>query len=93
MKQLILAHRVTKVLPDRYYGITSVWSLRQQAIVADAQGYVVFFDYDTGKPADLVKAGGTHLDLYNALSQRKEKEDKIAAQWEKDHPKKPRANI
>ena len=89
--QLIVANHLTEVRPDRYFSVTSVWSLKQQAIVADCKGYVVFFDYDEGKPADLAKAGGVHKDLYDALTRRMEKEGAVAAKWEKEHPRKSKA--
>lgn len=88
-----MANRITKVLPDRYFGITTIWSLRQQAIVAENTGYMTFFNYDTGKPANLIEAGGVYKDLHDALVARMEKENKIAEQWEKDHPKKVKAKI
>ncbi|KAF7908495.1 uncharacterized protein EAF01_004250 [Botrytis porri] len=90
---LIVANHITEVLPDRYFGVTSIWSLRQQAIVADCRGYVVFFDYDRGVPANLVEAGGVYKDLYDALVERKEKEIAIAAKWEEEHPKKVKAAL
>ncbi|ATZ47338.1 hypothetical protein BCIN_02g06280 [Botrytis cinerea B05.10] len=90
---LLVANRITKVLPDRYFGITTIWSLRQQAIVAENTGYMTFFNYDTGKPANLIEAGGVYKDLHDALVARMEKENKIAEQWEKDHPKKVKAKI
>lgn len=54
---------------------------------------MTFFNYDTGKPANLIEAGGVYKDLHDALVARMEKENKIAEQWEKDHPKKVKAKI
>ncbi|KAF7920675.1 hypothetical protein BELL_0197g00160 [Botrytis elliptica] len=95
---LIVAYHITEVLPDRYFGVISIWSLWQQAIVADCRGYVVFFYYDRGVPANLVEAGGVYKDLYDALVERKEKEIAIAANWEEDAKKsrqlfKPRSSL
>ncbi|KAH8645582.1 hypothetical protein BGZ60DRAFT_392540 [Tricladium varicosporioides] len=90
---LLVANHITEVLPDRYFGITSMWSLRQQAIVADCKGYVVFFDYDKGVPANLLEAGGVYKDLYHALVQRKERESQIEKEWEAAHPKISKAKI
>ncbi|KFY01096.1 hypothetical protein O988_02917 [Pseudogymnoascus sp. VKM F-3808] len=87
---LIIANRLTEVLVDRYFGVTTIWSLRQQAIVAETRGYMVFFDYNNNIPADMIKAGGVYTDLYNALVARKEQGDKIAAKWEAEHPPKKR---
>jgi hypothetical protein len=67
--------------------------LRQQAIVAETSGYVVFFDHSKGKMANLLEAGGVYTDLYHALVERKEREEKIALKWAADHPKKQKAKI
>ena len=75
--------RLTDVLPDRYFAITSMWSLRQQAIVAQTRGYVVFFDYTKGKPANLIEAGGVYTDLHVALTKRAKISSELAAKWEK----------
>ena len=82
--QLIVATRLTEVLPDRYHGITSIWSLRQQAIVAYLRGYVVFFDYGRNKPANLLEAGGVYADLHAGLTKRAKKANEVAAKWEKE---------
>lgn len=88
-----MANHLTEVYPDRYFGVTSIWSLKQQAIVADCKGYVVFFNFDEGKPANLLKAGGVHKDLYDALTQRMKTEGVIAAKWEEEHPRKSKAAL
>lgn len=92
LSKLITANRLTEILPDRYYGITSVWSLKQQAIVAENRGYVVFFDYSKGKPANLLQAGGVYADLHAALTKRVAAATDLATKWEKEHPKKQRRN-
>lgn len=74
---------------DRYLSNTAIWSLQHQAIVAESEGFVVFFDYDKGVPANLIKAGGVYKDLYDALVERKDREAKVRAKWEEEHaPKK-----
>jgi hypothetical protein len=82
-----------EVLPDRYFGVNTIWSLKQQAIVAETTGWVVFFDHDKGKVANLLNVGGVWADLYHALLDRKNREVEIAAKWEKDHPKKQKAKM
>ncbi|TGO90645.1 hypothetical protein BPOR_0056g00170 [Botrytis porri] len=69
-----------KVLPDQYFGVTTIWSLRQQAIVAKITGYVSFFNYDTGKPANFIEVGGVYKDLYDVLMARMERQNEIA-EW------------
>ena len=82
--------RLAEVHPDRYFAVTSMWSLRQQAIVAQTRGYVVFFDYGKGKPANLVEAGGVYAELHAALAERCKKSSELAAQYEKKNPPKSR---
>jgi len=89
--QVIVAVRIAEVLPDRYFAITSMWSLRQQAIVAQTRGYVVFFDYAKSKPANLVEAGGVYAKLHAALTERAERSSKLAAEWESKNSKPARS--
>lgn len=86
-----MANRVDEVKPDRYHATTTMWSLKQQAIVAESHGWVVFFDYSTGRPANLLEAGGVHADLYRALSAKSKVLNERRAAWDLAHPKKPRA--
>ncbi|KAK1753904.1 hypothetical protein QBC47DRAFT_385175 [Echria macrotheca] len=87
---VIVAARLMEVKPDRYYSITTMWSLRQQAIVAQTQGYVVFFDFAKQRPANLIEAGGVYADLHAALSERAQKSTELAAEWERRNPSKSR---
>ncbi|TGO41813.1 hypothetical protein BHYA_0016g00520 [Botrytis hyacinthi] len=76
--EVLVANRITK-----YFGVTTIWSLKQQAIVAENTGYMSFFKYDTGQPANFIEAGGVYKDLYNVLWALMEKENKIAEWWER----------
>lgn len=58
--------------------------------MAENRGYVVFFDYSKGKPANLIQAGGVYADLHEALTQRVSAANELAAKWEIEHPKKSR---
>ncbi|KAK2746700.1 hypothetical protein CKAH01_18195 [Colletotrichum kahawae] len=85
---IICAVRLGEVRPDRYFITTTMWSLRQQAPVAESEGWIVFFDYGKGKVANLVDAGGVHKDLYEALSVKCAKMNETAAAWNKAQPQK-----
>ncbi|KAF5496849.1 hypothetical protein CGCS363_v007899 [Colletotrichum siamense] len=85
---IICAVRLGEVRPDRYFITTTMWSLRQQAPVAESEGWIVFFDYGKGKVANLVEAGGVHKDLYEALSVKCSKMNETAAAWKKAQPQK-----
>jgi hypothetical protein len=82
-----------EVKPDRYHVTTTMWSLRQQAPVAESNGWVVFFDYSKGKPANLVKEGGVYANLHAALSAKSKATNEKKAAWDLAHPKKPRPNL
>ncbi|KAI0189895.1 hypothetical protein F4808DRAFT_31841 [Astrocystis sublimbata] len=88
---IIVANRLDEVKPDRYHVTTTVWSLRQQAPVAESNGWVVFFDYSKGKPANLIEAGGVHADLHAAITEKAKITNEKRAKWEAANPKKPRA--
>ncbi|KAI1347665.1 hypothetical protein F5Y01DRAFT_294500 [Xylaria sp. FL0043] len=87
---IIVANRINEVKPNRYHVTTTMWSLTQQAPVAEASGWVVFYDYSKGMPADLIQAGGVYADLHAALVQKAKVAGQKRAQWEESHPPKPR---
>ncbi|GAP93056.1 putative protein [Rosellinia necatrix] len=89
---IIVANRIDEVKPDRYHATTTMWSLRQQAPVAESNGWVVFFDYSKGKPANLIQAGGVYADLHAALSEKAKVTKQKRAQWDEANPKKPRSS-
>ena len=64
-----------------------MWSLNQQAVVAECRGYIVFFDYKKGKLLNLLEEGGVYADLHAALTKRRDQENERAAQWEKANSK------
>lgn len=65
-----------------------MWSYRQQAIVAESSGYVVFFDYRKGKVSNLMEYGGVYTDLHRDLSERSKKSNELHAQWVSEHSKR-----
>ncbi|MCJ1431236.1 hypothetical protein MMC27_000587 [Xylographa pallens] len=89
---LLIAPRITEVKPDRYFCVTSIWSYRQQAIVAETSGYVVFFDFQKGKVANLLDYGGVYADLHADLLERSKISTALNEKWIKDNPKLARKN-
>ncbi|KAI0022807.1 hypothetical protein F4780DRAFT_731613 [Xylariomycetidae sp. FL0641] len=87
---IIVANRIDDVKPDRYHVTTTQWSLRQQAPVAESNGWVVFFDYSNGKPANLLDAGGVYADLHAALTEKCRLANLKQIEWKTTHPKKSR---
>lgn len=90
--QILVALRITEVKPDRYCVTTSMWSMRDQALVAEISGCVVFFDYRTAKVANLIQAGGVYRDLYNALSAKAERSNALFQKWKQDDLEKKKSN-
>ncbi|KAJ7498643.1 hypothetical protein FB451DRAFT_1384443 [Mycena latifolia] len=83
---LLTAARISEVYPDRYFSTTSIWSYRQQTIVAESSGYVVFFDYRKGKVANLIEYGGVYADLHRDLMERCKRSNELHAQWVAQYP-------
>ncbi|KAF1818315.1 uncharacterized protein K489DRAFT_391242 [Dissoconium aciculare CBS 342.82] len=90
---LIIANRMDEVKPDRYHVTTTMWSLQQQAPVAESNGWVVFFDYAKGKPANLVQERGVYADLHAALSSKSKITNEKKTAWDLAHPKKSRSKM
>ena len=72
--------------------MTSIWSYRQQAVVAETSGYVVFFDYKKGKVANLLEYGDVYADLHADLMERSKASTALNKQWVQDNPKLARKN-
>ncbi|KAJ7133483.1 hypothetical protein C8R44DRAFT_838888 [Mycena epipterygia] len=89
---LLTAARISEVHQDRYFCTTSIWSYRQQAIVAESSGYVVFFDYRKGQVVNLMEYGGVYADLHKELLERAKRSNELSAQWVSDHPKSGNVN-
>ena len=71
------------MLPDRYFTTTTIWSLKQQAVVAEAKGYVVFLNFSTGRPANLLESGELYKKLHAQIKGKVDKSNDLFAKWEK----------
>ncbi|KAI3390884.1 hypothetical protein diail_8445 [Diaporthe ilicicola] len=87
-EQLIAAYREDRVEPTRNSGTTSLFSLKQQAIVAQVKGSVTYMDVKTGRPIDIRSLGGGWPALYDDLTCKSERANTLREQWEVDHPGK-----
>lgn len=56
-------------------------------------GYVVFYDHDKKKPADLIKAGGKYAELHKALTDQVKRSDELVAKWKKEHGSKAKVKL
>lgn len=69
----------------------TMWSLQQQAIVANFHVIVAFADHRKGRPVDLLKEGGVYKDLHADLVCRAAKCNKIASEWEEKKREKKKS--
>lgn len=91
--QLIVGNRLSELQPDRYFTTTTIWSLRQQAVVAECKGYVVFMDFSTGRPANLLEVGEPYVALHAQIKVKVEKSNELFSEWEKNNPPKTRPQL
>lgn len=85
--QLIAAYRQENIEPTRNSGVTSLFSLKQQAIVAEVRGNVTFMSLKTGRPVDIRTQGGNWPALYEGFTQRSAESRARKEKWDKDHEK------
>lgn len=63
--------------PTRSWETISLFSLKQQAIVAELKGCVVFMDVKTARPVDIRKLGGGWPELYDGFMKTCEESRKM----------------
>ncbi|KAI0805667.1 hypothetical protein GGR55DRAFT_690385 [Xylaria sp. FL0064] len=80
---LIIACRPERMEPTRYHLTTSLFSLKQQAIVAEVTAWVTFIDAATGRPIDLRSLGGGWPKVYEGYVKKVEQAQALKEKWEK----------
>jgi len=90
VKQLIAAYREDGIEPTRNHGTTSLFSLKQQAIVAEVKGSTTYVDVKSGRPVDIRTLGGGWANVFDAFTKKAETSKKIKAKWDCEHPPKSR---
>ncbi|KAF2180758.1 hypothetical protein K469DRAFT_672177 [Zopfia rhizophila CBS 207.26] len=90
---MLVGTRIKDVKPDRYMYNTAVWSLQQQAMVAQCTGWVVFIDYSTQRPVNLLEKGEPYPSLHTFIKQKVEGGNAKSAEWEKTNPPKRKAQL
>ncbi|KAF4953810.1 hypothetical protein FSARC_12309 [Fusarium sarcochroum] len=86
---LIAAYREDKIEPDKNHGTTVLFSITQQAIVAEVKGYTVYIDAKTGRPVDIRTVGGGWLKLFQGFSRKAVEASALREKWDEKHPRKP----
>jgi acyl-CoA thioesterase FadM len=85
---LIAAYRQERIEPTRNNGVTCLFSLKQQAIVAEVKGSVTYMDLKAGRPVDIRALGGNWPALYEAFTRKSEEAQARKAKWDSTHGKK-----
>ncbi|KAI0813916.1 hypothetical protein GGR55DRAFT_486787 [Xylaria sp. FL0064] len=87
---IIAAYRQGFIEPTRNNGTVSLYSLKQQAIVADVKGSTSYVDVKTGRPVDVRTLGGGWPTLYEAYVKKSEDAKYFKEKWNNaHHSKKP----
>ncbi|KAH5277194.1 hypothetical protein HBI70_095310 [Parastagonospora nodorum] len=85
---LIAAHRQEHMEPTRTNGVTSLFSLKQQAIVAELRGSVTYVNAKSGRPVDIRTLGGGWSSLFEGFTKKAENALVLKEKWEIEHPKR-----
>jgi hypothetical protein len=64
-----------------------LYSLRQQAIVAEVKGSTTYVDVKSGTPIDIRTLGGNWPALYQAFTQKSATANARKSKWDSDHPR------
>lgn len=87
MRQLIAAYREDLIEPTRNHGTTSLFSLQQQAIVAEVKGSVTYMDVKTGRPVDIRTLGGGWPKVFEGFTQKAAYAKALKERWDLEHPR------
>jgi hypothetical protein len=82
-----VAYRPDRIEPTRNHGTTSLFSLKQQAIVAEVKGNVTYMNAKTGRPIDIRTLGGGWPKVYKGFTQRAKSAAALKEKWDSEHPK------
>ncbi|KAF3001568.1 hypothetical protein E8E14_000522 [Neopestalotiopsis sp. 37M] len=84
---LIVAYRQDLIEPTRNHGTTILFSLKQQAIVAQVKGSVTYMNAATGRPIDIRTLGGGWARLYEGFTLKSQQAAALKAKWDSEHAK------
>ncbi|KAJ7084058.1 hypothetical protein B0H15DRAFT_849922 [Mycena belliarum] len=83
---LIAAYREDLIEPTRNHGTTSLFSLKQQAIVAEVKGSATYMDVKSGRPVDIRTLGGGWPKVFEGLNKKAEHAKTLKENWDSEHP-------
>ncbi|KAF4468630.1 hypothetical protein FALBO_4479, partial [Fusarium albosuccineum] len=79
---LIAAYREDKIEPTRNNGTTILFSIAQQAVVAEVKGYTVYINAKSGRPVDIRTAGGGWQRLFEGFTGLAERSNALKEAWD-----------
>ncbi|KAI0482963.1 hypothetical protein GGR56DRAFT_217079 [Xylariaceae sp. FL0804] len=87
---IIAAHQQGLIEPPRNNGLVSLYSLRQQAVVANVRGFTTYLNAQTGRPVDIRQLGGGWPAVYQGVKRKADAARARKEQWDRDNPPKQR---
>ncbi|KAK3192748.1 hypothetical protein K4F52_001102 [Lecanicillium sp. MT-2017a] len=90
---VIAAYRHERMDPFSNGGTSVLFSLKQQAIVAQVTGTSMHVDVRTGRRRDIRTLGGGFPALLQGLVKKSEKARDLMEKWERDHLKPPKSKM
>ncbi|KKZ67037.1 hypothetical protein EMCG_07269 [[Emmonsia] crescens] len=84
---LIAAYRQERIEPTRNGGTSVLFSLKQQAIVAEVKGSTTYMDAKIARPVDIRTLGGNFPALYEGFTKKSERAKLLKEKWDKEHPR------
>lgn len=72
----------------RNNGTTVLFSLQQQAVVAQVKGFTTYVNAKTGRPVDIRTLGGGFPALYEGFTKKSQRSMALKEKWDKEHPKR-----
>ncbi|CRG88352.1 hypothetical protein PISL3812_05382 [Talaromyces islandicus] len=85
---VLAAYRQEKIEPTRNGGTTVLFSLEQQAVVAQIKGTTTYVDVKTGRPKDIRTLGGGFPALFEGFTKKSERANALREKWELEQPPK-----
>ncbi|CZR47884.1 uncharacterized protein FPRO_13551 [Fusarium proliferatum ET1] len=90
---LIVANREEKFTPNHNIGTTVLFSLQQQAVVAQVTGSITYIDAKTGRPIDIRTVSDGWAKLYDGFTRKVETATALLRKWEEEHPPKTKTKL
>lgn len=70
-----------------------LFSLKQQAIVAEVRGSTTYMDAKTGRPVDIRTLGGGFPAFYEGFTKKSERANQLKEKWDKEHPRSSKSAV